>query len=197
MLQHRIRGFAAAMLATGLLLPVAGAAQPADAEADAPAPDQQTQAQKLVQKYRETSQQLRRIRDEAVATNPELEEQSRTYQERIEQAMSDGGYDVDAGQEKLRKMGERYKNEDLSQEERQKLAGEFKAEREKMQQARQQAKQKEEIRVSGQALQESIIVAMKEQDPQTEELLQRLRKLRQKLQAMQSSGDGPAASQGG
>lgn len=188
MLQYRTRGLAATMLAAALLLPVAvGTAQAADAKADTA--DQLTQSEKLMQKYQETSEKLRQIRDEAVASHPELEKQSRAYQERIEQAMNDGGYDVDAGAEKLRKMGQRYKQEDMSQEERQKLAADFKAERRKMQQARQQVMQKEEVRTAGQELQKNIIAAMKEQDPQTEVLIQRLRSLRQKLQAIQSSGD--------
>jgi uncharacterized coiled-coil DUF342 family protein len=192
MLQHQIRRFVAAMLAAGLLLPVAGGAE--EAEPDTEVTPQQ-QAQQLVQKYRETAQKLQQIRQEAVAVNPGLEKQSQTFEDQIEEAMNEGGYDVDAGQEKLREMGDRYNKEDLSEEERRKLAGDFQSERQKMEQARQQVMQQEEIRTAGQELQQHILIAMQEQNPQTDELFQRLRKLRQKLQAMQSSGDGPAANQ--
>lgn len=89
-------------------------------------------------------------------------------------------------------MGGRFQDEELSQEDRQKLAAKFQAERQKMEQARQQAMQQEEILAAGQQLQKDIITAMKEQDSQTEALMQRLRDLRAKLQALEA-GNGNAA----
>lgn len=190
MVHHRIRESAAAILAAVLLLPAAAGAQEAEKDAEPQAGEQQQQTRELVQEYRQTAQKLQQIRQEAVAANPELEQQSRDYQKNVEQAIEETGYDFEAGQEKLRKMGKRYKSEDLSEEERQELATDFQTERRKMQQAKQTAMQQENIQAEGTKLQQDIIAAMKAQDSQTEELLQRLRELRQELQAMKSGAPG-------
>lgn len=190
MLHHRVRKTATAALAAALLLPVAGGAQEAGGNTGAEATPQQQKTRELVQEYRQTAEKLKQIRQEAVAANPELGEQSREFQDQIEQAMDESDYDVEAGQEKLQEMGKRYKSGDLSEEDRQKLATEFQAERQKMEQAKQEVMQQEEIRTQGAELQEDILTAMKEHDPQTEDLLQRLRELRQELQAMQSGAPG-------
>lgn len=177
-----------ALLSAALLLPTAVLAQDAGNEAEAAEePTQKEKRQELVQQYQKTVKKLQQIRDEAVTENPSLQEQSRTYEDRIEQAIKDSGYDLEAGREKLKEMGGRFQDEDLSQEEREALAAEFQAERQKLQQAQQQASQQEEVVAAYRKLQENVITAMKEQDPQTEALMQRLRDLRQQLQAMEAS----------
>lgn len=182
-----------AVLTAALLLPVAALAQEADSKAEAAEETtQQEKHQELVQNYQKTVKKLQQIRDEAVTANPSLQEQSRAYEEQVDQAVSDSGYDLEAGREKLKEMGSRFQDEDLSQEERQKLATEFQAERRKMQQAQQQAMQREEVVAAGRELQEDILTAMKEQDPQTENLMERLRELRQQLQAMEAGNATPS-----
>lgn len=184
MLHHRIRKAPATILAAALLLPAAGGAQ--ETVENEQAAEQQNQTQELVQKYRQTVQKLQQIRDEAVTANPELEEQSRAFDKQVQQAMDESDYDVDAGRKKLQEMGSRFQKEDLSEEKRRELAAAFQAERRQMEQARQQVMQQEDIRAAGRQLQEDILTAMKEQDPETEVLLERLRKLRQQLQAIES-----------
>jgi len=197
MLSNRTRGPVAAMLAAALALPVAAGAQEAAPQAAPQAGQQKQKMQKIVQEYRQAAQKLQQIRQETIAENPELEEQREAFETQVQDAMSETGYDVEAGRTKMEKLGKRFQNEELSKEERQKLASEFQAERQKMQQAQQKVLQQEDIRKAGEKLQEDTLTAMKEQDPQTEELLQRMEKLRQQLQAMQPSGAMGGGSQGG
>lgn len=187
-----------AWLIAALMLPAAALAQEQGADNKAETGEEATQQEKhqeLVQTYQKTVKKLQAIRDEAVTANPSLQEQSQAYEDQVEQAVNDSGYDIEAGREKLKEMGGRFQDEDLSQEERQELAAKFQAERRKMQQAQQQAMQREEVVAAGRKLQEDILTAMKEQDPQTEALMQRLRDLRAKLQTLEAGNDAEHTSE--
>lgn len=200
MLHHFPRWPLAAALTVALTAPTLALAQQdqsGEAPASPQATQQQQQAQKLVQQYRKAAQKLQQIRQETLAANPELETQRKEFESQVQSAMDETGYDVDAGQQKLQKLGEKFQNEDLSKEERQELATKFQSERRKMQQAQQQVLQQEDIRAAGEKLQQDTLAAMKEQDPQTEALLKRMEKLRSELQGMRSgAGMGGNAGDG-
>lgn len=98
-----------ALLTAVLLLPAAALAQEAaeNAEgAEGAETSQEEKRQELVRKYQNTVQELQQIRDEAVTENPALDEQSRAYEEQVEQAVNDSGYDLDAGREKLKEWAD-------------------------------------------------------------------------------------------
>lgn len=152
--------------------------------------------QSVVKEYRSVAQKLQGIRKKAIEANPELKEKRKDFQNKVETAMADSGYDVESNRQRVQEIGEKLKSGDVEKSERQKLMKDLRSKQQKMRKAQQSAMQKPEVQAAGQELQKQTLAAMRDQDSQTDELLDRMKELRSKLQSMQQNARGGAPGGG-
>ncbi|HLQ85108.1 MAG TPA: hypothetical protein VK110_03055 [Salinisphaeraceae bacterium] len=167
---------------------VAVAQQAGDApmgNAGATAAPEQQEVQQLVQELQEKAQRLQEIHDETLAANPELAQEQEEYMELVKNEIKEQGYDLDAGQERVKTMSEKLQDQDLSDEERQNIMQEYQNEQQQLGQARAAALQQEDIQEAGQQLQDDTLTAMKAHSDEVEQLMQDMQEIRQQLQSIQ------------
>lgn len=168
---------AAALLAATLIAsPSAWAGDPAGDEAKgakAPQPQQPNPQQQAMQ----IQQKLVQIQKATVEANPELAEQQQELQALIQEKMKANGHTPEKDMSRLKKIREQAQAEDMDKKERQSLAQEFQQTRQKLGNARREAMQDEEVQEKTEALQQDMIAAMKEQNPETEKLLKQMEAL--------------------
>lgn len=149
---------------------------------------QQQQVRQLAQKLRQKAAKLQKIHSKTLEANPDLRQQQKAYSEMIRQAIKEQGYDLKAGQERVKNMAKKLKSGELSKEERKAVMQDFAAERKSLNKARAAAMQQPEIRKAGKQLQQDTLAAMKAYSDQTEDLIQSMKQIRQQLRAqMQKS----------
>lgn len=173
---------AAAVGFTGIAVAQDGAATNGNG---APAAQSQTQTEMntLIKQLRQKSATLDTAYKQALEANADLREQQDQFVAMMRQAIQDQGYDLDAGQQRLQDMAKQMKAGDLSDDERTALLQKFTAERQSLNQARTAALQQPEIKQAGQSLQTATVAAMTAQNPEVEQLLQDIAKLRQQIRA--------------
>lgn len=137
----------------------------------------------LIKELRQKSAELDVAYQQALQANPDLQQQQDAFVAKMRQAVKDQGYDIEAGQKRLEEMAGKLKSQDLSEDERSALMQKFTAERQALAQARSAALQQPDIQQAGQALQTATVAAMTAQNPEVEQLLQDIHRLRQQLRA--------------
>jgi len=177
-------GLKAAAVASLILAPAAAFGQ------QAPAPQPSPQPQGTAQEAQAIQQRLQSIQQKALEENPELQQMQKDYEASVEKAMKEKGANPDEDIERLREIQGKAADQELGDEERQALVGEFQEIRRKLMQAEQQAMQSAEVASKREELQEAVIDAMVEQDPETEKLLEKQEKLRQKMIRQQQAPQG-------
>lgn len=181
---------AAAVGFTGIAVAQDGAAANSNGT---PAAQSQTQTEMntLIKQLRQKSATLDTAYKQALETNADLREQQDQFVAMMRQAIQDQGYDLDAGQQRLQDMAKQMKTGDLSDDERTALLQKFTTERQSLNQARTAALQQPEIKQAGQSLQTATVAAMTAQNPEVEQLLQDIAKLRQQIRtAAQAASAG-------
>jgi hypothetical protein len=183
--RHSPRRFALALAA--LLVPAMAAAAPANPPAQGgggpamgaggtqtPAPGPAARAQAI-------QQQLMQIRAETLEANPDLAERQEALGDLVRETMREAGHTPEADLAKMGEIRETLQDGDVAGEERETLIQEFNDLRAGFMGARQQAMASDEVQAQGQAFQESLMAAMVEQDPRTEQLMQRMSQLQQQF----------------
>jgi len=171
----------AAAVASLILAPAAAFGQQAPAPPQPQGPAQEAQA---------IQQRLQSIQQKALEENPELQQMQKDYEASVEKAMKEKGANPDEDIERLREIQSKAADQELSDEERQALVGEFQKIRQKLMQAEQQAMQSAEVASKREELQEAVVDAMVEEDPETEKLLEKQEKLRQEMIRQQQGPQG-------
>lgn len=178
------------------LAAIAFSATTANAQGAAAGGADQQEAQQLMQEYRQKASRLQQIHENTIEANPELAAQQEEFEKKVRQAVEDEGYNVEQGQERVQELAQKMQSGDLEQSERQAVMQDFQAERQEMTQARNEVMQQPEIQSAGQELQEDTLAAMKEQNSETQTLLDDMDSLRSELQSkMPQSGQAPAPGQ--
>lgn len=143
----------------------------------------QQEARQLMQQYRQKAAKLQQIHTETLQSNPDLQAQQEAFVAMVKDAVTDQGYDIEAGRERVQSMAEKLQSGQLGDEERKAVMQDFAAERRALGQARAAALQQPEVREAGQQLQDDTLTAMKAQNPEVEQLIADMKRLRQQLQA--------------
>lgn len=142
------------------------------------------QVQQKQAEIQQLNQQLAQIQQETIEANPELADQRDELLENVEDKMVQAGHDPEASREKIGELQEQLQGGELSDEESQSVAQEIRQEQSTLQQAQGQAMQDEAIRTEIQSLNEQLVAAMREQDPQSEQLIAQLQSAQQEYQAL-------------
>lgn len=165
-----------------------------------PAPAQQPMQQILAKRaeIQELGQELQQIQQATIEANPELATQRDELVTLMDTKMIDAGHDPSANRDQIEQLQDELQEGELSESERKTLRSELQQEIATLQQAQGQVMQDEEVRSKRQSLNEGLVSAMQEQNPQTTELIRELQTARQEyqqlasqLQRQQGSGTPP------
>lgn len=183
MLNHRLRlaGVTALVVVAGLGLSAVAIGQGSKTPAQ-PSAAQKQKLQSIVKEYREVAGKLGKIRQDTFDANPKLAKQRDDFQSLVKKRMADNGYDPEDKADHLKDLRDKLQSKDASKAERQQAAAEFRKERQALQQAQRKALKDPKVRKAGKKLRQDTLVAMKAQDEKTQDLLDRLKDLRQQLQ---------------
>ncbi len=135
-------------------------------------------------------QELTEIEEAAVEANPELQRKREELQDLLMETMAEQGAEPRARIDRLEELQPRLSGAGADGEEREALMREFRQEQEALMQAQNEALNVPEVREAQQELQEQTFAAMKEIDPETEELVERLREAQQRAQQLQGGAGG-------
>ncbi|WP_405234926.1 hypothetical protein [Lentisalinibacter orientalis] len=166
------------------------------------APNSQGQGNELIQQVQakraeiqQLNQQLMQIQESTIEANPELAQQRDDLISFVDEKMAETGYDAEAARGRIEQLQGEMQSGELSTEEQQQHRQQLRQEMTSMQQAQGQIMQDEEFQAKREALNENLVAAMQEQNPQTDELISRLQSAQQEYQqlaqqAMQQQGGG-------
>lgn len=171
-----------AALATAISLPGVALAQ-----SQAPAADQ-AKVQALAQEYQAAAQKLAGIREATYDANPELAEQRDAFQAMIEARMAENGFDADGKLDEMQAIADQLKSEDIDEARKQELVGEFQKSRQSLLSAQRDALSEPDVQQAGEKLQKDTLAAMRDQNAETAELLERLGRLRADIQSAAKPG---------
>ena len=157
----------------------------------APGPqDEQMQAARQVHTdYIELQQRLEMIQQRAMKAHPELQKQEQDLQALIMSKMT-GSTGVNAKQEMaaINEIEQKLDNKDTPESERQKLIPEYQKRAKAFRDAQMQAAQDPEVQQAWTALMNATTAAMKQEDPQTGQLMEQLKQKQAELQKLMESG---------
>jgi hypothetical protein len=165
-------------------------AEPPTAPQDAPgAQSEQMQAVKqLYGEYMELRQRLAMIQQKAVQANPELQKQGQDLQALMMSKMSSStGVNAKDEMAAINEIEKKLRNKDTPDSERQKLLPEYQKRVEAFRDAQMQVMKDPEVQKAQTALMEATTAAMKQQDPQTEELMAQVKQKQEQLQKLTES----------
>jgi hypothetical protein len=145
-------------------------------------PDQMQGFHKLQQKMHTVGQQLNEIRQKVLEAKPKLKNQQDEYQSLLFKTMKKQGNDPDPALARMREIEGQFQDQGLTEDKRKQLVMEYQQKDAQLQQAGRDAMQDEEVHKAAEELSKATIVAMREQDPKTAELLQEMEQLREEMQ---------------
>ena len=142
------------------------------------------QVQQKQAELQQLNQQLAQIQQATIEANPELADQRDELLANVDEKMVEAGHDPEASRDKIEDLSEQLQSGDLSSDENQSVSQELRQEQSSMQRAQSQAMQDEAIQAEMQSLNEDLVAAMREQNPQTDELIAQLQSAQQEYQAL-------------
>lgn len=167
-----------------LALPVLAGTAAAAPQSTTPAPGAAGQQSPLpgpAARARAIQQQLMQIRAATLEANPDLESRQEALGDLVRETMRESGHTPEADIAKMGEIRDSLEDEGMSAEERETLVQEFQQLRATFMGARQQAMADSEVQDAGAAFQQALLTAMREQDPRTDTLMQRMSTLQQQF----------------
>lgn len=125
---------------------------------------------------------LTSIRQQTLQAKPELAQQAKELESEFQKKADEVGYEPEVFLAKAQEIQEQVKDTSISEEERSELIKEFAAAKQKMAEQRQAIIADKDLMAMQNKLQEDTLVAMKAQDPKTEQLVEELNTLVKAIQ---------------
>jgi chromosome segregation ATPase len=199
-MSHKSRSLSARINRVGRLLPlavVAGlvAALPVQAEdtpkpqatAPAAAPEQSKKMQEMQAvhaEYMELQKRVSQIQRDTLQSHPELEKQEQALRDLVLSKMSSNGKNAKDDMDELMKMEEKLRNSATPASERETLMADYQKKAVAFRNAQSEAMKNPEVQAAQKKLMDDVMTAMKEKDPQVEQLMQQLQQKQQQLSQM-------------
>jgi hypothetical protein len=154
-----------------------------------PQNEQMQAARQLHADYIELQQRLEKIQQRVMKVHPELQKQEQDLQVLIMSKMT-SSTGVNAKQEMaaINEIEQKLDNKDTPESERQKLMPEYQKRAKAFRDAQIQAAQDSEVQQAWAALINATTAAMKQEDPQTEQLMEQLKQKQSELQKLMETG---------
>ena len=132
----------------------------------------------------ELNEQLMALQQQAIDANPDLASEREALQDYVEAGMKDAGYNVAEGRERMEDLQADLEDDSLSQGEQQESRQALRAELGEMREAQQQVMAGDEFKEKRNALNEGVLAAMEEQNPEVRTLLAELQRAQAEYQLM-------------
>lgn len=172
--------------AFGLLATTALRAQEGDKQQGlSPEQNKMQQAyQKVHADYMQAQQRLKQIQTDTLKAHPELKEQEESFNELLIEEMKSKGHTPEEDLAEIEKLQQQLQNSKLPESERQALMAKFQEKMVAFRKAQGQALQTDKVQQAQGDLMGAMFAAMREQDPQTEQLMEQMTQKRQELEQM-------------
>jgi hypothetical protein len=168
------------------------ATPPAQAAPPAATPEQNKQMQEIQSvhaEYMELQKRITQIQRDSLQAHPELKKQEQALQDLVLEKMSSTGKSAKDDMDEIIKLEEKLRNSETPESERESLMSDYQKKAIAFRNAQNEAMQNPDVQAAQKKLMDDLMTAMKEKDPQVEQLIQQLQqKQRQLSQMMKDSG---------
>ncbi|HEM45964.1 MAG TPA: hypothetical protein ENO23_02860 [Alphaproteobacteria bacterium] len=176
------------LMAAALVLALASGLARAQEPQGGGEPELTEEQRAQVEEFRQTraemmqvQQQLAQIQQSAVQARPELQEKQQEFGQLMMAEMKRQGHAPEEDLAELRALQGKLRNPETPEGDREALMSRLQAKAQAFQQAQQEAMQNPDVQKAQQELVQAITTAMREDNPQTEELLKQLQEKQRKL----------------
>jgi len=140
----------------------------------------------------EIQQRLMAAQEQAFEANPQLQEQQEALEDLMIEKMQAQGFDPEARMATLDSLREQSQTPDLSEDQRQQMMVRAREAQQALQEGQAAVMQDSTVVAAQQALQQDVMTAMREQEPELDSLLDEFQALRMQMQMRQGQGMPPA-----
>jgi chromosome segregation ATPase len=210
--QHRLplarrtgyRGLPALAVAAGLAIATSLQAQDAPKAQGTPNPHstqpamtpeqnkQINEIQGVYAEYMKLQKHLAQIQRDTLQAHPELQKQEQDLRDLIVDKMNSNGQNVKEEMTEIKKIEEKLRSSDTPESERSALKSDYQKKTMAFRNAQTQAMKNPEVQAAQKKLMNDLVPAMKEENPQTEQLMQQMQEKRQQLsQMLKAAGHTP------
>jgi hypothetical protein len=180
-----LRCTSARALVALLAVAALGTVMPSQAEPPAAQEDSMQAARQLHGEYVELQNRLSLIQEKTMEAHPELQKQEQAFLDLMMAKMtSSGGGSPKDDLVAIEKLEQKLRSEDTPDGERQALMAEYQEKAMAFRTAQVQALKDPEVQKAQGALRDATLTAMKQQDPQTEQLMQQLEQKENEMKQM-------------
>jgi len=171
--------------------PPAQAAPPA-ATPPAATPEQNKQMQEIQSvhaEYMELQKRITQIQNDTLQAHPELKKEEEALRNLVLEKMSSSGKSAKDDMDEIIKLEQKLRSGETPEDERETLMSEYQKKAVTFRNAQNEAMKNPEVQAAQKKFMEDVMTAMKEKDPQVEQLMQQLQEKQQQLsQMMKSAG---------
>jgi hypothetical protein len=150
----------------------------------APQGEHMEAARKLHGEFMQLQQKLASIQQQAIKTHPELQKQQEELEALVTSKMTAAGLDASGEMEAINAIETQLRNPDTPDSERQKLMPEYQQRAKAFRDAQMQVLKDPEVEKARTALVDATTAAMKQEDPQVEQLLEQLKQKQAEMQKL-------------
>ncbi len=150
-----------------------------------PAQEEQQQAfEQARNEYVATQRRLEQIQRDTIQARPELQKQEQAFNDLVIKEMKKQGHSPKQDKVEIEKLQEQLQNNEVPDTKREALMSEFQEKVMAYRKAQGEALQNQEIQKAQNDLLDAIVTAMKEHDPQTDQLIKQMAEKRKQLMKM-------------
>jgi chromosome segregation ATPase len=150
-------------------------------------PEQSKQMQEIQgihAEYMELQKRISQIQRDTLQAHPELEKQTQALRDLVLAKMSSEGKNAKEEMDEIIKLEEKLRNSETPADEREALMGEYQKKAVAFRNAQNEAMKNPEVQAAQKKLMDDVMTAMKEKDPQVEQLMQQLQQKQEQLSQM-------------
>ena len=168
------------------------ATPPAQAVPPAATPEQNKQMQEIQSvhaEYMELQKRITQIQNDTLQAHPELKKEEEALRTLVLEKMSSSGKSAKDDMDEIIKLEQKLRSGETPEDERETLMSEYQKKAVAFRNAQNEAMKNPEVQAAQKKFREDVMSAMKEKDPQVEQLMQQLQEKQQQLsQMMRSAG---------
>ncbi len=156
----------------------------------AAAPEQSKQMQEIQNvhaEYMELQKQITQIQQDTLQAHPELKKEEQSLRDLVLEKMSSSGKSAKEDMNEIVKLEEKLRSSETPEDERETLLGEYQKKAVAFRNAQNEAMKNPEVQAAQKKFMDNIMTAMKEKDPQVEQLIQQLQQKQKQLSEMMKS----------
>jgi len=183
-------------VAAGLVMamPLQAAEEASQPQSAPPAatPEQNTQMQEIQSvhaEYMELQKHITQIQNDTLQAHPELKKEEESLRNLVLEKMSSSGKSAKEDMDEIIKLEQKLRSSETPEGDREALMGEYQKKAVAFRNAQNEAMKNPEVQAAQKKFMDNVMTAMKEKDPQVEQLMQQLQQKQQQLsQLMRSAG---------